>query len=480
MSAPHVSARLALASNASLYAGALKRAISSDDVPGSLDTLRRLGRVIAEAAHEADAFEVERAAIDLAADSELSVEQVELLIGLLENVASDPTTRQSVLLVEDDPTSAFALSSGLRRANLAMTVVGSLAEAASYLEENVPQFVILDLFLPDGDGRSLLADMRSDPRTSQTHTVVVSGTDHDLARSECYALGADAFLTKPVDPDELERVLATLRRTPHRTSNTLSDRARLLHEFTMGRSQQTVAMLRFHPIEGAGAPTDAFTVDRLARKVAARLTDIGPVAAWSDELYCTVLNRPPADAVTLLDAIRVGLRHIPADGGPHTFSAGVADGGRGTLLEVCSLASRRLWEAMAEGGDRVAAPGSIGRPAILVAEDDRVVAALVVARLEEAGFDVRHVTNGRKALDALADDPPALLLLDVNMPETDGFAVLEEVRASERWRGIPVIMLTGEEAEAQVVRAFALGADDYVVKPFSPAELTARVIRSLS
>lgn len=470
---------LGLVANAGLYAEALKRAATPGELDQALDTLRRLGRVIAEAAQEADAFEIERTAIELAAGGHVSREQVEELIDLLDALASDPDLAVTALLVEDDPTSAFALASGLRDANLKLTVVGTIAEAKALLAESVPAAVILDLFLPDGDGRSFLAQLRSDPRTSGVHAVVVSAADHELARSECFALGADAFLTKPVEAVELQRVIARLRRAPHRSSNTLVDRRALLQAFTAGQANGSVAMLRFHPIEGPEAPSDAYTIDRLARKVAGKLTDLGPMAQWSDDLYCTTLGRPATEAVKHLDAIRRNLRHQPVDVGAHTFSAGVAPA-TGGLLEVCSIASRHLWQALADGGDRVLAPASVQRPTILVVDDDPVVGALVVARLGEAGFSVEYASNGERALETLEELAPALVLLDVNMPEADGFEVLQRIRSSERARHIPVIMLTGENAEAQVVRAFALGADDYVIKPFSPAELTARVVRSLS
>ncbi len=469
---------LGLVANAGLYAEALKRAATPNELDQSLDTLRRLGQVIAEAAQEADAFEVERAAIELAASGHVSREQVQELIGLLDVLASDPRLAVSALLVEDDPTSAFALSSGLRDANLKLTVVGTIADANAVLASAVPDAIILDLFLPDGDGRSLLARVRSDPRTSGVHAVVVSGTNHALARSECFALGADAFLTKPVEAVELQRVIARLRRAPHRSSNTLVDRRTLLHEFTSGQAGRSVAMLRFHPVEGPEAPSDASTIDRLARKVAGLLTDLGPMAEWSDDLYCATVRHAAPDTVKRLDTIRQALRHQPVEGGAHTFSAGVAPASGG-LLEVCSIASRHLWQALADGGDRVLAPASVSRPTILVVDDDRVVGALVVARLEEAGFNVEHAPDGHRALAILDDSAPALVLLDVNLPDADGFEVLQRIRSSERARNIPVIMLTGEDAEAQVVRAFALGADDYVIKPFSPAELTARVVRSL-
>jgi DNA-binding response OmpR family regulator len=74
---------------------------------------------------------------------------------------------------------------------------------------------------------------------------------------------------------------------------------------------------------------------------------------------------------------------------------------------------------------------------------------------------------------------PHAIILDVNMPELDGFAVLTQLKQNDRTRSIPVVMLTGMRQEKDIIRGFALGADDYVVKPFNPMELAARLRRLL-
>jgi two-component system, OmpR family, alkaline phosphatase synthesis response regulator PhoP len=89
-----------------------------------------------------------------------------------------------------------------------------------------------------------------------------------------------------------------------------------------------------------------------------------------------------------------------------------------------------------------------------------------------------HVApNGKSALDLAHALNPNVIVLDVNMPFLDGFQVLTALRGEPRTEAIPVIMLTSMQQEADVVRAFALGADDYVVKPFNPMELLARIRR---
>ena len=109
---------------------------------------------------------------------------------------------------------------------------------------------------------------------------------------------------------------------------------------------------------------------------------------------------------------------------------------------------------------------------ILVVDDEPMVREVVVAYLEREGFNVAEATTGAEALKQIEEVTPDLVVLDVMLPEIDGFSVLTEVRKSG---DIPVILLTARTEEPDRVLGLELGADDYVVKPFSPRELVARV-----
>ncbi|MCX7143321.1 MAG: response regulator [Proteobacteria bacterium] len=115
---------------------------------------------------------------------------------------------------------------------------------------------------------------------------------------------------------------------------------------------------------------------------------------------------------------------------------------------------------------------------VLVVEDDDTIAFLVQFLLEREGFGVDLARDGRAAEQRVAAmQPPALVILDVMLPYIDGFELLEKIRAREGWEKIPVIMLTAKSQESDIVRALDAGASDYVVKPFQPNELLARVRR---
>jgi DNA-binding response OmpR family regulator len=111
---------------------------------------------------------------------------------------------------------------------------------------------------------------------------------------------------------------------------------------------------------------------------------------------------------------------------------------------------------------------------VLVADDDPDVRDLVEFKLVQAGFDVTCVGDGLDAWDAFVDAPPDLFVLDVMMPGMSGLDLLVKVREASQYR-IPVLLLSGRARDADVDAGFAAGADDYVVKPFSPRVLVHRV-----
>ncbi|HWY89959.1 MAG TPA: response regulator transcription factor [Solirubrobacteraceae bacterium] len=114
----------------------------------------------------------------------------------------------------------------------------------------------------------------------------------------------------------------------------------------------------------------------------------------------------------------------------------------------------------------------MSRSQILVVDDDAMTREVLRGVLERAGHEVREAANGRAGLRDLYAAPPDLVILDVAMPELDGWAMLERIRDLS---DVPVLMLTARETELERVRGLQGGADDYVVKPFGHQELAARV-----
>ena len=117
---------------------------------------------------------------------------------------------------------------------------------------------------------------------------------------------------------------------------------------------------------------------------------------------------------------------------------------------------------------------------VLIVDDDPDIRELVRFKMAQEGFTVLEASDGEAALRAVAEHDPDLVLLDILMPGLSGLEVLEQIRSTDHPASARIILLTTNTADSEVTRGFVLGADDYVVKPFSPRELTKRVKATLS
>lgn len=116
---------------------------------------------------------------------------------------------------------------------------------------------------------------------------------------------------------------------------------------------------------------------------------------------------------------------------------------------------------------------------ILVAEDDSVTRRFVVSLLTERGYDVLVAEDGEHAISTATTAQPDLIVSDLVMPYRDGYEVLRAIRADERLKHIPVLILSMRDHEEDIVRGFEQGADEYVVKPFNAREFVSRVRKLL-
>jgi DNA-binding response OmpR family regulator len=194
------------------------------------------------------------------------------------------------------------------------------------------------------------------------------------------------------------------------------------------------------------------------------------------------------DGIALLAEIRAreGMQRVPvavlsADGRPEVREACLRLGADGFIekpFDPAALGTRiEALVGRSPAGAPVERPAGPSEVRVLLAEDDGIVADLVTDRLRRRGYAVTHCADGQAALDAASSGSYSLAIIDVAMPKVNGFEVLGRLRRMPGHSATPVLMLTGMNDEGSVVRAFDLGADDYVIKPFSPTELVARVAR---
>jgi twitching motility two-component system response regulator PilG len=122
----------------------------------------------------------------------------------------------------------------------------------------------------------------------------------------------------------------------------------------------------------------------------------------------------------------------------------------------------------------------VAKQKILIVEDEESLLKLESILLTSKGYDVRGVSNGQLALDAIKEDCPDLVLLDIMLPEIDGFEVCQRIKADPATKDIPVIMLTAKKSREDMARGEQVGADWYITKPFKSAMVIETIQRFLN
>ena len=126
------------------------------------------------------------------------------------------------------------------------------------------------------------------------------------------------------------------------------------------------------------------------------------------------------------------------------------------------------------------AHGSGAPLSLFLVEDDFTLGHILRALLTNKGYDVYWARDGREVASAMSTlSPPRIVLLDLMLPFVDGFELLTRMRVQPGWADIPALVLSGRSMEADIIRTFTIGADDFLRKPFNPAELIARLSRLL-
>ncbi len=477
--------------------------------PESIGSIRRLALALAESDTLAEHYGVTQAAsaLELASDEDI-LEPLDQLLAGLRILAELPTlAKPGILIIEDDPILARLLESRLSGPQRRIFLAGSVREAEQILAEEEVSLVLLDLILPEVDGRHLLIRLRANPETAALPIFVVSCKTGPQTKTECFALGADGFFEKPLDLTSISAAVgATLERSAQTRGECRQDqvtglpnRAAFHETFEAYRARAAVERrplsLAILDLDHFGWVNDTYgrqMGEAVLRRVGARVAlppgERSYMARWEGgEFIALFPGLTPTEVGKVLEKVLQGVRRLrfqPSEGPEFavTFSAGVAEVPPGASIEdAVSRADRLRYLAKTAGRNRIVTGDAAAPPTrrILFAEDDANVARLISRHLSAEGFEVLHYPDGTSAFAALPTSGASLVLSDVEMPGMDGFELLRQLRALPAFQHLPVMMLTAMGDESYIIRAFELGADDYVLKPFSTREVVARIRRLL-
>jgi diguanylate cyclase (GGDEF)-like protein len=481
-----------------------------DQVADAGVTVRRLAHALRGSGGTYGFPEISAAAarVEDALEESLDAE-VDNLLQILLPITTTECAQVGILVVEDDADMARALQMRLAAPNRVVFIAGSIAVAERILADNDIALIVLDLVLPDCDGRTLLIRLRERPGLAALPVIVLSGKSGGTPQKECFALGADAYFEKPVDLDTVAAAVATrLQRTgevnrearqdpltglPNRAAfREACERARSLARRT--REPLSLAILdldRFKSVNDRhGHPIGDQVLRAVATVLTRSLRASDMVARWGGEEFVVLLpNAGQKGAVQALERaldVMREQRFTGKDGAPFsvTFSAGVVPYPEDAMLEeAVNAADRRLYLAKVAGRNRIlgAETDNSSPPPckILFASNDFTQAATARDFLAAAGLEVSFIPGNAPTVLAGIDAATAVIILDVRVLALDGEELLRQLLPIAKAQSIPIVVLADSSAEQDIVRAFDLGADDYLVKPFSAAELVARVRRLL-
>lgn len=385
--------------------------------------------------------------------------------------------RHAALLVEGDPLHSLVLARRLRASGYEVEIANSASAAVEAFRRSLFGVVLIDCDSPEVDGYAATVAFRiiegKENEGTENHTPIIAMTSETSAHDRALrkAAGFDNYLEKPVRPENLRVVLdrysptfitsgqdefVDIDRTELAKLCALrSGGGAFLRDFVrtfLNQAQRLLSQMRTAALDSNPGVliVRARTLKGLAQEVGAtRMHDLCVIVqalASSGNLAAV----PPQLATLSLAFERVSaqLRAAESD----LLSGGEVDLG----LDDDSSNLERT-----------------GR--ILVAEGDNLLSRFLLATLSSAGLEVFHAATGREALALFRERKVDVAVVDASLPEGDGYFVLKELRLDPKLFAVPVLILSERSHEQDVLRAFELGADDYVPTPFNPQEVSARV-----
>jgi CheY-like chemotaxis protein len=380
--------------------------------------------------------------------------------------------RGTILIIEDDPTFARILADKVQERGFRSLVAGDGADGLALAGSDQPSAIILDVGLPDLDGWEVMRRLADHPRTRHIPVHFLSGAE---GQQRALAMGAVGFVRKPAAREDLDAVLGTLEEAVvHRVKRLL------IVEDDPAEAQSLVALLQERDIQIQVAGTGAEAIRLLA----------------GEPFDCIVLDLGLSDMsgfdlLTHLQA-QEGRRRIPVviHSGrelsredehrlQHYAQSIIIKGAKSPerLLNEVALFLHVVEASLPPEKQRMLRSGPGGDPAfqgrkVLIVDDDMRNVFSLSSLLAERDMTILEAENGREALARLDADPDVdLVLMDIMMPEMDGYQAMRAIRQDPRFARLPIIALTAKAMKGDREACIQAGASDYIAKPIDTDRL---------
>lgn len=448
-----------------------------DRDPAAIPSIRRLATAVGSLAGATGSLKQAVNRLGASQDFELHL-RVDDLLGEIRRTAGIAKGSGAVLLIDDDPAIRSMMRMIVQPYAREVHTFASLAEAREALGSQRPSAVVLDLKLPDGDGRELLLELQADRTLESVPVLVLSSDTSPLVRAECLALGAREVHAKPIDPVELTQAISVVLGFEDRTQ--LTSTGDLITGLLGPADMEAEAIRLRDRFLISGETWSVLAVRGAHQRDLVDVSDAVRAALGPGVVAC----RDGASVLVLLERDMAGAQALASELSA-TLGTGASAGGTeaaNSEWEEMRRTAKRMLLLASQAGESLVVPAistSRNLPRVVVVDDDPSVAPMVQGALG-SGHEVLPLTDGDRLFEVLDTQRPTAVVLDIGLPGRSGLELLRELRANPRFSTIPVVMLTSYAKPRQVEEGFVAGADDYLTKPFDPVVLRVRLLHALA
>ena len=419
--------------------------------------------------------------------------------------------RGKILLVDDDITILKLLENAFTLEGYKVYICEDSASVMDTVAITRPDIIILDIMMPRFSGYEILEKIKLKPEYSDMHVIFLSAKGDIDDKIKGIKSGADDYITKPfVIGEVITRVEMIMRRSYNYREKLLKDcltdaysryyfNLRIAEELERYKRNGTIFSIAFVDMDyfknindQYGHQTGDHVLKEFVSHIARNIRGCDSIYRYGGEEFVILLpDTTEEKASTVIDRLRQRFSDEPISVGGvalHvTFCAGikqVCDKDE-SVEQLIRDADKAMYYAKKCGRNRVVVYGKEMevqslKKTLLIVDDENTILKLLKDRLSNIGYNVITAKDGKSAIALAAETHPDAVVLDLILPDIDGFEVCRQIKENILTQSSKIIMLSKKKQKKSIVRGLYSGADDYVTKPFSMEELEARIMRVLN
>ncbi len=455
--------------------------------------------------------EIVSGVLDTLADFNASAGELKVSGGSYVEGYTNLQSTGTILLIDDDLVMLKLLESAFSLEGYTVYICDQSEAAMDMITLTKPDIILLDIKMPKIDGYDILHRIRANPNSSDICVIFLSAMDQIDDKIKGMSAGIDDYITKPFDIREvISRVEMVLKRANKFKEKLLKDSLTgaysrcYMHERLRDEMERfkrkgikfSLAFLDLDFFKGINDKYGHVTGDYVLRKFVeytmANLRESDCLFRYGGEEFVILLPDTDEDQAYLaIERLREGFSSTQLSFGGNTFSVSFSSGVKEinindkNIKHLLSMTDKAMYVAKRAGRNKVVKfsylhEEDLNKKTLLLVDDENTILKMLQDRFTEIGYNAVLASDGSKALEIANRLHIDAVVLDLILPDMSGLDVCREIRLNSINRNTRIIILSKKSEERDIVDGLNCGADDYVKKPFSLAELEARILRVLS